>query len=151
MKKQLLSALVVSGLASFAFAAENPSTTQRTTNGSETESPASGAIRTQPANRDDKMSMDEHSQYNTNNRMNPMRNQTTALSDANLQRSIHDQIMSDETLSVGAKGVTVTSENGKVTLKGSVASNQERMKVEEIAKKAKGTKSVDNQTEVQSF
>lgn len=148
MKKQLLTALVVSGLASFAFAAENPSTTQTTTNGAERES--SGAIRTEPTTREG-MPMDEHSQYKTGNRMNPMRNQTTALSDANLQRSIHDQIMSDETLSVGAKGVTVTSQNGKVTLKGSVASNQERMKLEEIAKKAKGTKSVDNQTEVQSF
>lgn len=148
MKKQLLTALVVSGLTSFAFAAESPSTTQTTTNGSERES--SGAIKTEPMNREG-MSMDEHSQYNADNRANPMRNQTTALSDANLQRSIHDQIMSDETLSVGARGVTVTSDNGKVTLKGSVASNQERMKLEEIAKKVKGAKSVDNQTEVQSF
>lgn len=148
MKKQLLTALVVSGLASFAFAAENPSTSQTTTNGMERES--SGAIHTEPMKREG-MSMDEHSQYNTDNRMKPMKNQASALSDANLQRSIHDQIMSDETLSVGAKGVTVTSENGKVTLKGSVASNQERMKLEEIAKKAKGAKSVDNQTEVQSF
>ncbi|KYG63636.1 hypothetical protein AZI86_12455 [Bdellovibrio bacteriovorus] len=68
--------------------------------------------------------------------------------DTELTRSIREQIVADQNLSMRAKNITIISKNGLVTLKGAVATNQEQSRVEEIAKKSSGTKSVVNQTEV---
>lgn len=70
--------------------------------------------------------------------------------DTELTRSIRERIVADQSLSMRAKNVTIISQNGLVTLKGSVANNQEQAKVEAIAKKVSGTQSVVNQTEVSS-
>lgn len=69
-------------------------------------------------------------------------------SDTELTRSIRERIVSDQSLSMRAKNITIISKDGQVTLKGAVATSQEQAKVEEIAKKSSGTKSVVNQTEV---
>lgn len=74
--------------------------------------------------------------------------QSTSPRDVELTRKIREQIVADKSLSMRAKNVTIISQNGQVTLKGPVATNQEQAKVEEIAKKAAGTTSVVNQTEV---
>lgn len=68
--------------------------------------------------------------------------------DTELTRSIREQIVADQSLSMRAKNIIIVSKNGLVTLKGAVATNQEQARVEEIAKKSSGTKSVVNQTEV---
>lgn len=74
--------------------------------------------------------------------------QGRSASDAELTRNIREQIVADQNLSMRAKNITIISNNGLVTLKGAVATNQEQARVEEIAKKSSGTKSVVNQTEV---
>lgn len=68
--------------------------------------------------------------------------------DTELTRSIREHIVADQSLSMRAKNITIISNSGLVTLKGTVATNKEQSRVEEIAKKAVGTKSVINQTEV---
>lgn len=71
--------------------------------------------------------------------------------DTAITRSIREQIAADKSLSMRAKNVTIATQNGRITLKGAVANNSEKSKIEEIAKKVSGVQSVDNQTEVQSY
>lgn len=68
--------------------------------------------------------------------------------DTELTRSIRERIVADKSLSMRAKNITIISQDGQVTLKGAVANNKEQAQLEAIAKKAGGTKSVINQTEV---
>jgi osmotically-inducible protein OsmY len=74
--------------------------------------------------------------------------QGTSAKDTELTRSIRERIVADQSLSMRAKNITIISQNGQVTLKGPVATNVEQSKVEEIARKANGTQSVINQTQV---
>lgn len=71
--------------------------------------------------------------------------------DTELIRDIRSRINADATLSTRAKNITIISDNGMVILKGAVADAQEKAKLEEIAKKATGTKSVENFTEVGTY
>lgn len=68
--------------------------------------------------------------------------------DTELTRRVREQIVAQEDLSVNAKNVKIISQNGRITLKGTVDSVQERSKVGAIARKVSGAKSVVNQTEV---
>ncbi|MGZ3818737.1 MAG: BON domain-containing protein [Bdellovibrio sp.] len=71
--------------------------------------------------------------------------------DSVLIQDIQSQIASDDALSERAKNISVDSKNGKVILRGTVANIQEKARLEEIAKKVPGTKSVENQTEVRRY
>lgn len=73
------------------------------------------------------------------------------LDDRELTRLIRYKISADKMLSSQAKNITIISENGNVTLRGDVANYQEKAKVEEIAKKSKGTRQVENLTEVATY
>lgn len=53
-------------------------------------------------------------------------------------------------LSVNAQNVKIITQNEKVTLRGPVENEQEKQKIEEIAKAANGAKTVDNQLEVKN-
>jgi osmotically-inducible protein OsmY len=61
---------------------------------------------------------------------------------------IRQQIMADNTLTSKAKGVSVSTDDGTVTLKGEVASTAEREKVISIARKVASGFNIDNQLEV---
>jgi hyperosmotically inducible periplasmic protein len=54
----------------------------------------------------------------------------------------------DAKLSVNARNVKIVAQDGKVTLRGPVDSDDEKRKIDEIAKDVAGANSVDNQLEV---
>lgn len=68
--------------------------------------------------------------------------------DTDISRTIREKLTSDSSLSIDAQNIKVISENGRVTLKGPVASSTERMKVERIAKGVAGETAVINNTTV---
>jgi len=56
--------------------------------------------------------------------------------------------MADGSLSFTAKNVKIITQNGKVTLRGPVNSQEERNAIEAAARKIAGSGQVDNQLEV---
>lgn len=75
-------------------------------------------------------------------------NQGGSASDAELTRKIREEIVSDKNLSMRSKNVTIVSQDGVVTLRGSLPNTTEQMRVEEIAKKTAGAMQVINQTNI---
>lgn len=75
----------------------------------------------------------------------------TGQSDTDLTRRVRQSLVNDPGLSVRAKNITVISEGGNITLKGAVATNQEKARVEELAEGVQGARNVDNQTEVSNY
>ncbi|WP_373997613.1 BON domain-containing protein [Bdellovibrio bacteriovorus] len=76
---------------------------------------------------------------------------STGQSDTDLTRRVRQSLVNDPGLSVRAKNITVISEGGNITLKGAVATNQEKARVEELAEGVQGARNVDNQTEVSNY
>lgn len=74
--------------------------------------------------------------------------QGMAVKDTAITKSIRERIVSDKTLSMKAKNITIVTNNGHVVLKGPVANAQEKTKVEAIAKSVSGTMGLENHTEV---
>jgi len=66
--------------------------------------------------------------------------------DTDITRVIRRKITSDSSLSVNAQNIKIISENGRVVLKGSVASKAEKQKVGAIAKSVVGKTAVSNNT-----
>ncbi|WP_413287500.1 BON domain-containing protein [Bdellovibrio sp. HCB337] len=73
---------------------------------------------------------------------------TTA--DVELTRKVRQELVNDKTLSTDAQNVKIITLNGVVTLRGPVATADEKAKVDGLAKKVSGVKQVDNQTEVKT-
>jgi hyperosmotically inducible protein len=69
-------------------------------------------------------------------------------SDRQTMQEIRKAIMSDKSLSTDAHNVKVIAQNGKVTLRGPVRSEDERTVVEAAATKVAGAGNVDNQMTV---
>jgi len=67
-------------------------------------------------------------------------------SDMEITRKIRKEILSDKTMSLSAQNVKIISRNGKVTLKGNVATPSEKTKVGELAENVVGTPNVVNDT-----
>ncbi|MFV8259550.1 BON domain-containing protein [Bdellovibrio bacteriovorus] len=67
-------------------------------------------------------------------------------SDTTLTRSIREKINSDDTMSMMGKNITIVSQNGMVTLKGAVASQNEKKKISRIANEISGNKVSDQMT-----
>ena len=63
--------------------------------------------------------------------------------------AIREELAAAPDLSTAAKNVTVTALDGKVTLRGTVPSEIERSRVEEIAEGVPATRSVENQIETE--
>jgi osmotically-inducible protein OsmY len=74
-------------------------------------------------------------------------NAVTAPADRDITQKIRKAIVDDSTLSTNAHNVKVVVTDGAVTLVGPVASNDERTKVEQIAKTVSG-RDVTNDLEV---
>lgn len=69
-------------------------------------------------------------------------------SDVDIMAKIRKQVVDDDSLSTDAHNVKIIAEDGVVTLKGPVASANERAKIEDIANAAVGRKNVRNLIEV---
>lgn len=67
--------------------------------------------------------------------------------DIKITSKIRQAVVRDKSLSVDAQNAKIITRNGVVTLRGSVASEAEKMKLQKIAKKTKGVVQVDNQLE----
>jgi hyperosmotically inducible protein len=63
-------------------------------------------------------------------------------------REIRQQIMAANSLSVDARNVKVITLNGRVTLRGPVANEQEKQTIADIAAKVTPAANVDNQLQV---
>jgi osmotically-inducible protein OsmY len=74
--------------------------------------------------------------------------QSSDPADVELTRRIREAVVADESLSTPAHNVKIITVNGVVTLRGPVASAQEKTKIVETAKKLAGTKQIENQLEV---
>ncbi|WP_374073485.1 BON domain-containing protein [Bdellovibrio bacteriovorus] len=74
--------------------------------------------------------------------------QKMTIKDTEITRNIRQKIIEDRSLSVNAHNIKIISENGKVTLKGAVASSAEQQKVGEIAKSVAGKTPVVNETTI---
>lgn len=68
--------------------------------------------------------------------------------DRKITEDVRRAILADDSLSTDAKNVTVTTDNGVVTLDGTVASEGEKKLVAAKALQVAGVKSVENQTDV---
>ena len=68
--------------------------------------------------------------------------------DVDITREIRRQIVQDKSLSTSAHNVKIVTIDGVVTLRGPVASSQEKTVIAETAKKVTGVNKVDNRLEV---
>ncbi len=66
------------------------------------------------------------------------------MSDRDIMQKIRKSVVSDTSLSTYAHNVKIISQNGKVTLKGPVKSDQEKQNVEAKATSVVGSGNVDN-------
>lgn len=73
--------------------------------------------------------------------------QQESASDIKITAAIRQAVVSDESLSVNAQNVKIITGNGKVTLRGPVATESESMVLQQIAKGTPGVVQVDNQLE----
>jgi len=79
--------------------------------------------------------------------LTPM-DQSNSEGDLKITQQIRQAVMADGSLSFTAKNVKIITQNGRVTLRGPVKTEQERSAIEAAARKATGTTEVDNQIEV---
>jgi osmotically-inducible protein OsmY len=70
--------------------------------------------------------------------------------DRTIAQNVRKAITNDDSLSTDAKNVKVITNDGNVTLRGPVKSDQEKTEVENKAKQIAGVKKVDNQLEIAS-
>jgi osmotically-inducible protein OsmY len=78
------------------------------------------------------------------------RNAQTSTADREVVQRIRQALVSDDSLSTSAKNVTIDSKQNQVTLRGSVASEQERATVAARARQAAGDRTVENELVVAS-
>lgn len=69
--------------------------------------------------------------------------------DTGITASIRKSVV-DTDMSINAQNVKITTQNGVVTLSGPVKTQDEKNRIEEIARGAPGVKSVDSQLEIES-
>jgi osmotically-inducible protein OsmY len=76
--------------------------------------------------------------------------QSNAKADRELLAAVRKSVVNDKSLSVSAHNVKMMAADGAVTLRGPVASDDEKGKVEALVKQVSGVTSVDNQLDVKS-
>jgi osmotically-inducible protein OsmY len=74
--------------------------------------------------------------------------QKTNPSDQTITRGIRKSIMSDKSLSTYAHNIKIITQNGKVTLRGPVRSDEEKANIESKASAVAGQENVTSQIEV---
>jgi osmotically-inducible protein OsmY len=76
------------------------------------------------------------------------RDQQENKSDVKITADIRDKI-TDTKMSTNAQNVKIVTENGKVTLRGPVKSQEEKDAIDQMAKQVAGEGNVDNQLEIE--
>lgn len=71
-------------------------------------------------------------------------------SDREIMRQIRKEVVGDKNLSTYGHNVKIVSQNGKVTLKGPVHSEEEKKTIEEYARKVAGDANVSNEITVKA-
>ena len=84
------------------------------------------------------------------NRDNQMQSGSTQSSDWEITATVKKNLMYGNSLSDSAKMISVTTNDGVVTLTGTVASNEEMRKVVKMVQNISGVVRVDNQLDVQT-
>ena len=74
--------------------------------------------------------------------------QSNAKSDRELTRQVRRAIVKDKSLSTYAHNIKIITQDGKVTLRGPVKTEEEKQMIEKIALAVAGANNVDNQLEV---
>jgi osmotically-inducible protein OsmY len=74
--------------------------------------------------------------------------QSNAKIDLELTRKIRRELTQNREMSSYAKNIKIISRDGTVTLRGPVKSQDERQRIDSIAKKIAGDSKVDNQLEI---
>lgn len=64
--------------------------------------------------------------------------------DRKITQRIRQAVTKDDSLSTSAQNVKIITQDGKVTLRGTVNSDSEKQKIADMAKKAPGVKNVEN-------
>ncbi|HEY8269431.1 MAG TPA: BON domain-containing protein [Pseudobdellovibrionaceae bacterium] len=70
--------------------------------------------------------------------------------DVELTRLLRQELTNDKTLSTNAQNIKIITLDGIVTLRGPVESQEEKQRIDALAKKTAGVKRVDNQLDVKS-
>ncbi|HEV7816609.1 MAG TPA: BON domain-containing protein [Janthinobacterium sp.] len=76
--------------------------------------------------------------------------QSNAAADRKLLAAVRRAVVQDKTLSTTARNVKIMAANGVVTLRGPVKSDDEKSKIETLAKQVDGVSSVDNRLDVKT-
>ena len=76
--------------------------------------------------------------------------QSNSKDDLALTQKVRQAVMKDKSLSMNAKNVKIIAQDGKITLKGPVDSQQEKDKIGTEAGEIAGKDKVDNQLEVKA-
>ena len=74
--------------------------------------------------------------------------QSESEADRTITQNIRNAITADDSLSTNGKNVKIITNDGTVTLRGPVKSDQEKAQIEAKAKQVTGVKKVDNQLEI---
>ena len=74
--------------------------------------------------------------------------QSNSSSDLKITQAIRQALVKDRELSTTAKNIKVITENGQVTLRGSVKNVQEKARVDQLAKSAAGGAHIVDQLDV---
>jgi osmotically-inducible protein OsmY len=70
--------------------------------------------------------------------------------DIELTRILRQEIVNDKSFSMNAQNIKIVTLSGVVTLRGPVDSQQEKQRIDAMAKKTAGVKKVDNLLEIKS-
>lgn len=76
--------------------------------------------------------------------------QSNASSDVDLVANVRQAILGDGNLSMKARNVKVIANGGVVTLRGPVASAQEKARVEQLASGVRGVQRIDNRLDIET-
>lgn len=76
--------------------------------------------------------------------------QSNAKGDRELLAAVRRSVVKDKSLSVTAHNVKILAANGVITLRGPVKSDEEKAKVEELAKQVAGVTSVQNNLDIKT-
>jgi len=85
---------------------------------------------------------------NSNDYSNGNNQMQSQPSDWEITTNVKKNLMTDNSLSASARIISVTTNNGVVTLNGTVETNEESRKVVRIVKNVPGVTSVDNQLNI---
>lgn len=74
--------------------------------------------------------------------------QTNVPADVDVTQRVRQALVNDSTLSVAGKNVTVVSKNGTVSLRGTVATSDEKARIKSLVMGVDGVREVDDQIEI---